>query len=92
MVLEAFDLFGKRLPITYNQRGFKNKSCVGGCYTILCFLIIVLVTYSKILKLIGREGDFIQSTVVESNEDFGELSLGDMKMVPYIKLVDPETG
>ena len=30
--------------------------------------------------------------MVESDEDFGELSLGDMQMVPYIKLVDPETG
>ena len=72
MVLSKIDLFGKSIPITYNQRGTKTKTAIGGLYTLISFIVIGVITYSKVLKLINREGDSVQSRMSSSfDSDFG---------------------
>ena len=98
--IKSVDQFGQRIELNFDGKGMTHKTCCGGLFSILAFLLIIAVTVGQVFMHLREEGslqgqvdyqvDFLKTGDIALKGEIGMYILAnDLKQAKSIRDLGP---
>jgi hypothetical protein len=90
-----FDVFGHNVTLNYNRRGSEHKTCVGGLFSVLIYIVMMLLVLRKVITMAKFEDDkIVQSVSHVNHEEYIDhtVQLNSSSIKPILIMLSPKRG
>jgi hypothetical protein len=90
-----FDVFGHHVTLNYNRRGSEHKTCLGGLFSVLIYIVMMLLVLRKVITMVKYEDDKIVQSISHINQEEyidHTIQMNSSSIMPILMMLSPKRG